>query len=241
MDRNEFIELLYKGFEVNGLKEVLCEEAAEKLYDFYVLFVEENKITNLTAITDEVGVVLKHFVDCCSIAPLMNVDAKVIDIGCGGGFPTIPLAIVRPDLEITAIDSTGKKIDFVNKAARCLNLNNVNAISTRAEDYCNENREKFDYCVSRAVARLNILDELCIPFVKDGGSFVAMKSNKGEEELAEAIKGIKALGAEVDTVRKDSFELCDMVTSRELMVFKKTRSTPKQYPRRYSQILKKPL
>lgn len=241
MERNQYIEELFKAFEANGLSALLSKESADKLYDFSCNLIERNKQFNLTAITDEREIIIKHFVDCASIAPLISDGAKVIDIGCGAGFPSIPLAILRKDVQITALDSTQKRINFVNEQAGILNLENISGVCARAEEYSITNRELFDVCTSRAVARLNILTELCIPYIKIGGSFIAMKSIKGEEELSEAESGIGKLGGRLDLKQADTFTYKEITTQRTLFVIKKERQTPKEFPRKFAQITKKPL
>ena len=241
MDKINFISLLYKAFEENNLSNLLTDEIAENLYNFADLLVETNKITNLTAITDDKGIILKHFIDCTSVSEYIDADVRLIDVGCGAGFPSIPLAIIRPDLSITALDSTGKKIDFVKSVATKLGLSNLNAVCARAEDFAAYNRESFDVSTSRAVARLNVLAEISLPLVKIGGKFVAMKSNKGAEEFAEASVGIKKLGATLETSVDKAFSFDGESINREFYIFAKTHTTPKEFPRKYSQILKKPL
>ena len=241
MDKQQYISTLLTAFNENNLNDLLSSESAEKLYLFSNLLVETNKITNLTAITDEKGIVLKHFIDCASISRYIPSDATLIDVGCGAGFPSLPLAIIRPDLSITSLDSTGKKIDFVSRVASELKLDNLTAICARAEEFAADHRESFDVCTSRAVARLNILAELCLPLVKVGGAFIAMKSNKGAEEYAEAANGIKKLGATLDYSKEELFSLESDTMTRETYVFKKILHTPKEFPRKYAQMLKKPL
>ncbi len=220
---------------------MLDEEKALKLYSLSNLLIESNRQFNLTAITDETEIMLKHFVDCASISGNIPCRSGVVDVGCGAGFPSLPLAILRADLEITALDSTAKRILFVSETAKLLNLANVNAVCARAEEYALNNRECFDVCTSRAVARMNILSELCLPLVRVGGYFVAMKSVKGDEEYAEAKFGIDKLGANLELTQHDIFEWKEMSFERKLFVFKKEASTPLKFPRKYSQILKKPL
>ncbi len=241
MDRNTYIKELYKCFQENGLGSLLDDAKAEKLFRFSVLLIETNKQFNLTAITDEKDIMLKHFVDCASISPLIPKASKIIDVGCGAGFPSVPLAILRDDVEILALDSTAKRIAFVDEVARELDLAHLSAECARAEDFAKDHRESFDICASRAVARLNILSELCIPLVKVGGNFIAMKSIQGDQELIEAKQGIKLLGADLEIMQQDKFTLGDNICERVLFSFKKSSKTPPQYPRKYSQILKKPL
>ncbi len=241
MEYREYKELLYKAFKENGCIELLSDESAEKLYRFSSILVETNKSFNLTAITDEKEVILKHFVDCASIVKHIPLNAKLIDVGCGAGFPSLPIAILRSDVSVTSLDSTTKKIDFINRTAKELDLENITAISARAEDFAKQDREKFDVATSRAVARLNVLDELCLPLVKVGGLFIAMKSSRGEIELAEATEGIKKLGAQLVVTEKETLCFDGMSIERETYIFKKLRPTPTQYPRNYSQIAKRPL
>ncbi|MBE6583924.1 MAG: 16S rRNA (guanine(527)-N(7))-methyltransferase RsmG [Ruminococcaceae bacterium] len=241
MDYKEYEQQLSRAFELNGLVGLLDSDKSLKLYEFSQILVESNKKFNLTAITDEKEIILKHFVDCVSIAKYIPRSSSVVDVGCGAGFPSIPLSIVREDLKIAALDSTQKRVNFVESVARELNLLNISTVCARAEEHSNTNREKYDVCVSRAVARLNVLAELCIPLVKVGGLFLAMKSVKGDEEYAEAESGIVALGCNLRHTEIDAFSYEGVNSERKLFVLAKTRKTPAEYPRKYSQIVKKPL
>jgi 16S rRNA (guanine527-N7)-methyltransferase len=241
MEKKTFIDQLNIGFKANNLTEHLSPESAEKLYLFAELLVETNTKYNLTAITDADGIILKHFIDSASVLRYIPSNSKVADVGCGAGFPSIPIAILRSDVTVKSIDSTSKKTDFVNIAAKHLALNNISAECGRAESLVNVSRETFDVCVSRAVARLNILSELCIPFVKQNGIFIAMKSSKGKEELNEAERGIEKLGCQLESIEKLTLKHRDNEIEREIYTFKKTAATPPMFPRNYSQICKKPL
>ena len=242
MTKQEYISYITEAFAYNGLSNMIDQEKAEKFYELHCFLVDYNKITNLTAITEEKEVILKHFIDCASITEHIKEGASIIDIGCGAGFPSLPIAIVRPDVSVTSLDSTGKKIEFVNKAIKKLGLSKSSAVCARAEEYVQDHREEYDVCVSRAVARLNVLSELCLPLVKVGGTFLAMKSNKGSEELSEATKCISTLGAKHTDTFVSTYSLESLLPiERELQIFEKQSATPKQYPRKYSQILKKPL
>jgi len=241
MKYTEYKELLYRAFKENKCEELLTDAAAERLYRFANILVETNKAFNLTAITEEKEVILKHFVDCASISRHIPANTTLVDVGCGAGFPSLPLAILRNDIKITSLDSTTKKIDFINRTAKELSLSNIVAISSRAEDFAKSNRERFDVVTSRAVARLNILDELCVPLIKVGGLFIAMKSSRGETELEEARSGIQKLGASLTSTDKAHLTFDGATIERETYIFKKTQGTPSQYPRNYSQIVKKPL
>lgn len=241
MNYNDYKELLKVAFETNGHKEQISNDSVERFYRFSNLLVETNKQFNLTAITDETEIILKHFVDCASIITHIPTNSTLVDVGCGAGFPSIPVAIMRPDVKVTALDSTQKRIDFVNFASKELGLTNVNGVCARAEEFASAHRECFDVCTSRAVARLNVLAELCIPLVKPNGIFIAMKSIKGGEEYAEATRGIDKLGCSLALSQRDLFSFEGLNAERTLLIFKKERATPREFPRRYAQILKKPL
>ena len=241
MNEVQYIEYIIEAFKSNGYGDLINEESAKKFFELSNLLVETNKITNLTAITDEKEIIFKHFLDSATVCRYIPADSMIIDVGCGAGFPSLPIAILRKDVRVTSLDSTGKKIDFVNEAARVLGMNNVVGVCGRAESYVADNREKFDLCVGRAVSRLNILSEICIPFVKIDGSFVAMKASKGEEEFTEAKNGITKLGCQLK--QEDVVEIVSETEKleRRIYCFAKIKNTPKEYPRNYSQITKKPL
>ena len=203
---------------------------------------ETNAVMNLTALTDEKGVGLLHFWDSLTLLDTnLFKNASVIDVGCGGGFPSLPLALCASDCVITSNDATAKKLSYVAETARKAGINNLKTLCGRAEELSckSEYREQYDIAVARGVARLNVLCEWCMPFVKVGGYFVAMKGEKGEEEATEAKRAIELLGGElVDIINVTVPEFEYLHT---LVVIKKTKPTPKSYPRRNSQIQKKPL
>lgn len=237
-----FEEKLYSIFKQNSLDGYLDEKRADLFYRLAVTLVETNKSLNLTAVTDADGVILKHFADSLIAVGDFPERARIIDVGCGGGFPTFPLAIVRPDLKITALDSTEKKINFVRATARELGLSNITAISDRAEALGRgEMRESFDAATARAVAALPVLTELCMPFVKVGGNFVAMKALRADEELSDTLAEslFEKLGGEkMPSTRFVSLLGGDEPLSRTVIISKKTKKTPDIYPRNYSQIAK---
>ena len=241
MNEKEYTELLINAFNCNDLGNIINEEKAKKLYHFSNILIETNKLFNLTAITDEKDIILKHFADCATVLEYIPKGASVIDVGCGAGFPSLPIAILRDDITVTALDSTAKKINFINSTAQRLELCNITAITSRAEDFASKNGEKFDVSISRAVARLNILDELCLPLTKVSGLFIAMKSSKGEEEFEEAKQGIQKLGGSLESKRQISLTLDGQRIEREIFLLRKLNRTPSQYPRNYSQMSKKPL
>lgn len=219
------------------------EDQMLQFYHFTEHLLEVNTHTNLTAIREPVGVVDKHYIDSLLAQNHIPNNSRVLDLGCGPGFPSIPFAIMRPDLELTALDSTGKKIDFVQKSAEVLNLSNLNAVSGRAEDAkLRKNLGKFDVVVSRAVARLNILCELCLPYLKIGGILVALKGAKYEEELAEATNAIRILGGEIIEIEQKSLITAEnLAETRGIIIVQLKKDPPAQYPRAYASILKKPL
>ena len=241
-DEAAFCRELSSVFEENRLSEFLNERTLSLFYRFTHILWNTNKTLNLTALTDARDMILKHLADSLLAAAYLNEGASVIDVGCGGGFPTFPLAIARPDLRITALDSTEKKVNFVKNTALELGLDNIRTACGRAETLAGgEMRESFDHATARAVAALPVLCELCLPFVRVGGSFVAMKSIRIDDELAAARRKnlFSLLGGEaeprVDTIKLtyDGEELF-----RSIAVTKKLAPTNKKYPRAYAQIVK---
>ncbi len=203
---------------------------------------EKNQVMNLTALTDEKGVGLLHFWDSLTLLDTnLFKNASVIDVGCGGGFPSLPLALCSENCVITSNDATAKKLTYVAETAEKSGITNIRTLCGRAEELAvkAEYRENFDIAVARGVARLNVLSEWCLPFVKVGGYFVAMKGEKGKEEADEAKKAISVLGGEMVNIMQ--FKVPEYDYLHTLVVIKKVKQTPKTYPRRNSQIQKKPL
>lgn len=213
----------------------LSEAQAELLDGFFALVTEANEKFNLTALTDADSFTVKHLVDSLAGERFFPLNAKACDIGAGAGFPCVPLAVVRPDIDFIALDSTEKKIVFVNSAVRELGIDNVHGKCARAED-CSDLSASFDVVCARAVASLPVLLELSFPLLKKGGFFVAYKTDISEAETAR--NALKTLGG----VLKDLFSFSlPNGDSRCIMCFEKQKDTPKAYPRRYSLIKKNPL
>ena len=222
----------------------LDDTLVEKLFALTERMLEVNLSMNLTAITDVDAVILRHYVDSLTVSKYIPQGASVIDVGCGAGFPSLPLAIFRPDLAITSLDGTAKRIEYVRSTANLLGLDNINAIAGRAEEYAKmaDFREKFDIATARAVANLPVLTELCLPFVKIGGSFVAMKAQQASQELALSESAIKLCGGSSAASANISLTSDGVVfEDRVIISVKKSLATPSKYPRHYSQISKKPL
>lgn len=239
----EFKSRLERVFELNSLSKYYDEDRARLFYDFADILLTTNESMNLTAVKDDDGVILKHLADSLIVADHIPEGASVIDVGCGAGFPTFPLAIARPDLKITSLDSTEKKINFVRSTAKTLGLTNICATSGRAEDLARgEMRESFDIATARAVAALPVLTELCMPFIKVGGKFSAMKALRADTEITdtEASGLFSTLGGE-RSPHVTEYTLTDGQSEslmRAVVEVKKLTKTPPKYPRNYSQIVK---
>lgn len=201
---------------------------------YYEMIVEKNKVMNLTAITEFPDFVEKHFLDSLSLIKATDLTKVhyVMDVGTGAGFPAIPLKIAFPHLNITMLDSLQKRVGFLDEVIRELNLSNIKAVHGRAEDLGHnpKYREKYDLCVSRAVANLSTLSEYCLPFVKKGGMFISYKSGGSAEEIQGAGKAIKVMGGR--TMELCTFTLPGTDISRTLVPIKKVEPTPKKYPRK---------
>lgn len=221
---------------------VLLDETALDRFDLYAeMLVETNKTLNLTAITDPDEIVYKHFIDSLALLSCVNFkdNAKVIDVGTGAGFPGVVLLIARPDLKMTLIDGTNKRLVFIANVLDELGLE-ADIVHMRAELAGNDKtfREQYDIVTARAVASLNILSEYCLPFVKLGGYFAPMKSTKTEEEVESAKGAIKILGGKIKEIKELSIDNCG---ERYIILTKKISQTPPKYPRASAQISKKPL
>jgi len=227
----------------------LTETQIDKFNQLSEILRKENQTHNLTRITDPKEIQQRHFADSLAAVDIINKLApriekpKIIDIGSGAGFPGLALAIAMPNINLTSVEATGKKINFQKQATAQLDLNNVNAIQTRAEELANNpaHREQYDFAVSRAVANLTILSELCLPFVEPGGFFLAWKGQKAQEEIDNAKHAIKKLGGQIAQLTPYSLEENATESNLQIVVIRKTTPTPNKYPRPYKAIKQKPL
>ncbi len=243
-DASAFRAALKRAFAENGLNKYLSYERTEQFVQLTARMLEENEKYNLTAIREPEKIALLHYADCVSAAAAFPKGARVVDVGCGAGFPTLPLALVRPDLTIVALDSTEKKVRYVADTAAMLELTNVDARVMRAEEGGNDPalREQFDVATARAVAELRILCELCLPYVKVGGEMIAMKGKNAAFEAAAAKKAISLLGGRLVSLDETPLASSTLgAQSHALVRIAKEKKTPASHPRVYAQISKKPL
>lgn len=233
MNKEEFL------IETQKLHINITNDMLNKLEKYYHLLYEENQKYNLTTITEKKEVYLKHFYDSLTLVKAIKLDNQsLLDVGTGAGFPGLVLKIIFPNLKITLVDSLNKRIVFLNYVIETLKLSDIKVIHTRAEEYALNNREKYDIVTSRAVAQLNMLSELCLPMVKINGYFIPMKAQV-ENEIDVSKKAIKTLGGELKD--KIIFKLPYDAGIRTLIKIKKITKTSVKYPRKFSEIKKKPL
>lgn len=239
MTETDFAGIFTAALELNGYSEYAAlapefENLTEELVKF-------NAHTNITAVRSTEDIIMKHYIDSLTAAEFIE-GGSMIDVGCGGGFPTLPLALARRDIHITALDSTAKKLTFVDRCKTIFDLN-IETLCARAEDAGKGKlRQTFDTAAARAVAALNILCELALPLVKTGGIFVAMKGPGAEEETAAAENTIRTLGGKLEGNKTILLKTPGGETlTRSLILIRKIRPTPELYPRAYAKILKKPL
>lgn len=235
---NQLLEIKLKELNIQ------INEIQKKQFDtFYSMLVEWNKVMNLTGITEYEEVIEKHFVDSLSIVNIFNLSEinTVIDVGTGAGFPGIPLKIAFPHLKITLLDSLNKRIHFLDSVIDELKLDGIYTIHGRAEDFAKKDdyRERYDLCVSRAVANLSTLSEYCLPYIRVGGMFISYKSGDVDDEVLESKKAISILGGKLDNVVK--FQLPGTDINRSFIKIEKIKNTGKKYPRKAGLPSKEPL
>ena len=239
MDIEKFSEI-FNNY-LNDLSIKLDGEQTKKFYIYMNLLISWNEKMNLTAIIKPEEIILKHFVDCLTIAKYIEENSKLIDMGTGAGFPGIPLKIYRDDLKIVLADSLNKRLNFLNEVIDTLKLDSIGTIHTRAEDLGKNKkyREQFDIATSRAVANLATLSEYLLPFVKIGGKCICMKGSEIDEEISNAKKAIITLGGKV--VKKDVFNLPQSDLGRSIVIIEKVKDTPEKFPRKPGTPAKEPI
>ena len=215
----------------------LSDGQIDTLCRFGEALIEKNAVMNLTAITEPSAVAQLHFLDCIALLNAVDFrEKRVIDVGCGAGFPGVPLKIAEPSIRLTLLDSLAKRMNWLSETLPTLGVD-AEIITARAEEFAAQRREQYDLATSRAVARLNVLAELCLPYVRVGGKFLAMKGALAQEEVEEARRGIERLGGHV--LRIFEYPVADAV--HKAVVIEKLRPTPPQYPRAFAKIKKSPL
>lgn len=234
-----------KDFFKNTCNELNLSITEKQIEDFFIyknLLLEWNEKINLTTITEDKEIILKHFIDCLTIAKFRNFNEKsVIDVGTGAGFPGLPIKIFFENSNVTLLDSLNKRINFLKDVSNNIGLKNINFIHSRAEDGGQNKllRENFDFCVSRAVANLSVLAEYDLPFVKVGGEFIALKGPAVDEEISGAKNAIKILGGEITDIKNINLPFSNI--NHKLVFIQKLRQTPNQYPRKAGKISKNPI
>lgn len=239
---NHYPKYLAQILAQNDLSEYSTPDICGKLANFCDYLLVQNELFNLTAIKTPEGAALLHFADSLTLCKFIPENAKVLDVGSGAGFPAIPLAVARPDVTVTALDSTGKRVDFINRAAEMLNLDNLTAVCARAEDVTGSKfKEKYDIVTARAVAAYPILLELCIPAVRVGGRFVAMKGKDVSRETIGIDKVLSPLSIKTPEFNVSELHADGESFTRCIVVTEKLGATPAKYPRPYAQIKKRPI
>ena len=237
----DFRSIVLDGCAAWGIE--TSPEAVARMEAFAGLLIEKNRVMNLTAVTEPEEIARRHMLDCVFLRKCgVEVGKRILDIGCGAGFPTMPLLCHEPRLNITSLDSTAKRIKFIQDSCDTLGLQ-VNAVAARAEEFIAKPgmREGFDVVTSRAVAPLNVLAELCLPYVKQGGYFLPLKSvnEAAEDEIAAARKAIAVLGGKLE--KCEQYQIDGMDHPHQVLIIRKVAATPKQYPRRFAKISSSPL
>lgn len=234
------MEVMLKTLEA-GLPELplqLDEDRCRKLCEFGAAMVKQNEVMNLTGITESAQVAKLHLLDSLTVLACQDLSGKsLIDVGCGAGFPGVPLAIACPDAKITLLDSLAKRMNWLETVLPQLNVANAHCVTARAEEEVTKCRETYDFATSRAVARLNVLLELTAPYVRVGGAVLAMKGSAAREELEEAKNAVSQLGLKVEKIHDFTID----GATHSVIVLRKVRPTPPRFPRRFSKIKQSPL
>lgn len=225
--------------KLNKINIEINNEQAQRFYNYMNLLIEWNKKINLTAITEPNEVILKHFVDSDTILNYIENDMKIVDVGTGAGFPGIPLNIINNKPKYTLVDSLNKRINFLNEVIEKLNLENIDTVHSRIEDFAKNNKESYDIATSRAVASLNILLEYLLPLVKVGGMCICMKGSNVKEEIENSNKALELLGGKIEKVEEIILPDSDMV--RNIIIVRKVKNTPNKYPRKAGVASKEPI
>lgn len=239
--------MIFKDFEEKIIEETqkisikLDKNQIEKFYTYMKILIDWNKKINLTAITDEEDILVKHFVDSLTIQRYLGKASNIIDVGTGAGFPGIPIKILNPDLDVVLVDSLNKRINFLVEVIKELNLDNIDVIHSRAEDLGQNKkyRESFDIVTSRAVANMTVLSEYLLPLVKVNGKCICMKGSEIEKELEDSKYAIKLLGGKIDKI--DTLEISNEKIKRNIILINKLKNTPNTYPRKAGIPSKKPI
>lgn len=236
MKLEEFKIELKRACEKNKI--MLLEEQIEKFYKYMNLLIEWNQKINLTAIVEPKEIIQKHFIDSMSVLNYIQDKKNIIDVGTGAGFPGIPIKIANPNINVTLLDSLQKRVNFLSEVVSQLELDKIKAVHSRAEDYAKENRESYDVAISRAVANMSTLVEYLLPYVKQDGIVICMKGPNIEDELEKSKKAISILGGKIEHIEH---LLLDEEMERNLIIIRKIKPTPKQYPRKAGKPAKEPI
>ena len=236
MELLEFKEKMMRKLQENN--QMLLQEQIEQFYKYMNLLIEWNEKMNLTAITEPNEVIEKHFLDCLTIMPYLEENSKIIDVGTGAGFPGIPAKIADSSLEVTLLDSLNKRINFLNEVIDKLELQHIQAVHGRAEEFIKEKRETYDIAVSRAVAELPTLLEYLLPYIKVGGKCICMKGPKALEEIEKSKKALEILGGKIEKVENINI---NNEMERNIIIISKIKSTPSKYPRKAGKPSKEPI
>lgn len=239
MDKDNFFEII--SDKINKLGYKLNEKQQKQFYKYMILLLEWNEKINLTAITDPKEIIIKHFVDSISIIKHIKERDHIVDIGTGAGFPGIPVKIMRNDVQVTLVDSLNKRVNFLNEVIQKLELKDIQAIHSRAEEFGKneKHRESHEIAVSRAVARLNVLVEYLLPTVKVGGKCICMKGPNSKEEIEEAKVAINLLGGKIKNIEEITLPETDI--KRTIIIIEKVKQTPNKYPRKAGTPTKAPI